>query len=185
QSLSLFAGAKRANLAARVGYQFDIGPSTFEQENSSFTDRQDAVLLGVSGRYPLGRTVVFASAESYLTLNAKTNGMSYDLGDLYGLNGGVGYDLGFGEIGAALTFRYRTDGKTVAAVDDQAFSVTTPSGYQFGIAPYVTVSPGSSPFSFYVKGGVQDEYRDYSLSITGENDLAPHLGATFGVVYGL
>lgn len=185
QSMTLFGELKMSAISARLGYHFDVGPdpdaSNSRREN---TDRQNAVLLGTSARLPLGAIALFGGVDAYLTQKNEANNLTYDQGNLYGVNGGFGYDLGFGEIGAAVTFRYRTEGTTVIAVGDQAFNATRPSGYHIGIAPYINVSPNSAPFSLYVKGGVQDEYRDYTVSLAGESDFAPHMGATVGLVYG-
>ena len=186
QNFTVFAEFLRPVIAARVGYQFDLGPGTdIAGDRRENTDRQDALLLGVSGRYGYGSLIVFARADAHLPFAGENDNLSYDAGDLYGVGAGVGYRFGVTEIGAAVTYRHRTDGTVLGSAAGQTYTSAMPAGYHVGIIPYVSVSPWGSSFSAYVKGGVQDEYLDYTLSITGENDFAPRVGATFGFTYGL
>lgn len=186
QNLTLYAEYLKPVFSARIGYQLDLGPSPdLADERRENTDRQNAVLLGVSGRRTYGALIVFARIDAHLPITRQDGELSYDAGDLYGIGAGLGYRFGFTEVGAAFTYRYRMDGTIPGVADGQAYTSAMPTGYHVGIVPYVSVSPWGPALSAYVKGGVQDEYLDYTLSLTGENDLAPWVGATFGFTYGL
>ncbi len=183
QNATLFCNLSSSMVGARLGFMYDFGPEPNLLENErENTDRQHAIVLSVNGRHPLGALVLLAGAEGFLTLDGEEFGAKFDEGDVYGLHAGAGYDFGFGEIGAALTYRLRTDGDNVRVLEGQVFTIPSEAGFHVGLAPYLNIAPQGSPYTFYVKGGVQDEYRDYTLSLIGENDFAPHLGATFGVM---
>ncbi len=186
QNVTVFTQIASACMAGRFGFLLDVGPepnlAADEREN---TDRQNAFLLSLAGEHVMEAVRLFGGAEGFFTLDNKEGGQTYDEGDTYAFQAGAGYRFGFGEIGAALTYRYRTDGDNIGVVagTSQVFLDERNAGHHIGIAPYLNIAPAGAPYLFYAKGGVQDEYEDYTLSIAGKNDFAPKLGLTAGMIY--
>jgi hypothetical protein len=186
QNLLVFTEVRNNNIAARVGFLTDVGPDPDTAQNErETTDRQHAFLLGASGRYPSGSMVLFGGLEGFFTLASREAGMLYDAGDIYGLHAGAGYRFSIGEVGLAVTYRYRSEGEHVSVASNLVSLDASDAGYHVGLAPYVNISPKGARYTMFFKGGVQDEYRDYTLSVVGKNDHAPHMGGTVGIVYNL
>ena len=201
QNLTLFGELNAPAYALRAGYLFDLGPepdaAEGERENS---DRQDALLLGVSGQYRQPSFRLFGGFDYFLTfeeeetatLNGAEATVTQDHGDVYKLHGGAGLRLGESfELGAALIYRIKSEGSLneTAGGDMEASFPGQPNPYgdsqALSIAPYLNYTAADSPLQLYVKGAVQREYYDYGYALAGSNDIAPQLGVTAGVVLGI
>jgi hypothetical protein len=184
QALTLFARGKSRLFSVRGGFQFDLGdePDLAAGERE-VSDRQNAVLLGATAHYPLSdRIRVYGGVDGWFTLENEENDLTYDEGNTYAAQLGADFELIPSlALGAALTYRYRTGGSVDA--ENAGLDVETESGYNLGIGPYVNFDPPGLPLTLYLKGGVRDEYRDFSFSIAGENEFAPRAGATLGAAY--
>ena len=203
QNLALFGELNAPQYALRVGYLFDLGPepngAEEERENS---DRQDALLLGVSGQYQQPSFRLFGGFDYFLTFEGEETAtlptgseveVSYDQGDVYKLHGGAGLRFAQNfELGAALIYRVKSEGvldETQGGDIDPAAFAGAPNPYGdsqvLSIAPYLSYTAVDSPLQLYVKGAVQREYYDYGYALAGDNDIAPQLGVTAGVVVGI
>lgn len=199
QNLTLFAELDAPVYTVRAGYLFDLGPDPdIQAEQRPNSDRQDAITLGASGQYEQASFRVFGGFDAFFTLEQEgiTTGleqeMTFDEGDVYALHGGGGFQFGNQfEIGAALIFRVKSAGGVEGLEDETVAAVFLgqPNPYDnssaLSIAPYVTYRAADSPFQVYLKGAVQREYYDYGYTVAGTNDIAPRLGAAFGIQFGL
>ena len=184
QALTLFTQAKTRFFSLRGGFQFDLGPDpNLAEGEREVSDRQNAILLGVTGNYPLSdRFRVYGGVDGWFTLENEEDNVTYDEGDSYAAQVGADFEIIPAlALGAALTYRYRTEAS--GEIDGTEVEEVEGSGYHFGIAPYVNYAPAGLPLTLYLKGGVRDEYRDFSFSLAGENEFAPTAGATLGAVY--
>ena len=198
QNLTLFGKISRPAYTLRGGYLFDLGPEAEDAEDYENTDQQNAVLLGLSGKYPFTNTVrFFGGVDYFLTLKGDDNDVEFDEGDLIALHAGVGYNFGVAEIGVTGLYRINTEGEYDGTDGDDVGTVleggvVTPgtpniyaSGNSFGLVPYLNYTPQDANFQVTLKGAVQTEYFDYGYTVAGKNDIAPRLGFTLGVKYGL
>ena len=200
QNLTLFGEINRPAYTLRGGYLFDLGTEdeADDAEDYANTDQQNAVLLGISGKYPFMNTVrFFGGADYFLRLKGDENGAEFNEGDLIALHAGVGYNFGVAEIGVTGLYRINTEGEYDGTDGDDIGTVLeggeiipgTPniyaSGNSFGLVPYLNYTPRDANFQVTLKGAVQTEYFDYGYTVAGKNDIAPRLGFTVGVKYGL
>jgi hypothetical protein len=212
QQLTLFAEATGPVFGARAGYQFDLGPALetgevvilndasnarqAESDDRENSDRQDAVVLGLSARHPFMGLRVFGGFDYFLLLEneggfeigGEPEERVYDQGNITSLRLGAGYRLLEAlEVGLTGLLRFNSEGR-VEGLDDFPPELGQQSefesGYVFGLVPHVTYAPPGSPVQVSLRGAVQREYYDYGYSIVGESDIAPRLGVTLGVVYG-
>ena len=202
QNVTVFAEIMAPTYRLRGGYLRDLGPERdveFSADGVSGvrpnTDEQDAIILGFQGQYPTGSARVFGGADYFLTLPGESDlfdagaDVEYDYGDILNLHAGVGIPIGTAsEVGVAVLYRINTEGEIDDLDVEDADELGEPNRFRSGnllsLAPYITFSQPGSGVQFYVKGAVQREYHDYGLSILGENDFAPRIGGTLGVVYG-
>lgn len=205
QNVSVFGELMAPNYRLRAGYLYDLGPEIdFEPSEDVLggtrdnTDEQDAILLGVSGQLPTGSVRLFGGADYFLTLQGEGDPfgnlgeeVEYDYGDILSLHAGVGFPLGSAsEIGVTVLYRINTEGDVEGQNLDDIDQARPDRPNQFrsgnllSVVPYITFAQPGSNVQFYLKGAVQREYYDYGFSILGENDFAPRIGATLGVVYG-
>ena len=203
QNVAVFAEIMAPTYRLRAGYFRDLGPE-IELEPSATelggtrdnTDEQDAIILGFQGQYPTGNARLFGGADYFLTLQGEGDPLGslgedveYDYGDILNLHAGIGFPFGSGsEIGVTVLYRINTEGDVENLDLDDLDSPDRPNQFRSGnllsVVPYVTFAQPGSNVQFYLKGAVQREYHDYGFSILGENDFAPRIGATLGVVYG-
>ena len=199
QNVTVFGELMAPNYRIRGGFIYDLGPEIDllegQRENS---DEQHAILIGAAVQYPSGSARLFAGADYFLTLQGEADPfgnldgeVEYDYGDILNLHAGVGFPLGAAsEIGVAVLYRINTDGEvegfSLGDIDGDFLGRPNQfrSGNLLSVVPYVTFAQPDSNVQFYLKGAVQREYYDYGFSILGENDFAPRIGATLGVVYG-
>ena len=203
QNVTVFAELMAPTYRLRVGYLYDLGPEIEFEPSATVlggtrdnTDEQDAILLGAALQYPSGSARLFAGADYFLTLQGEGDPfgnldgeVEYDYGDILNLHAGVGFPFGAAsEVGVAVLYRINTDGEvegfSLGDIDQPDRPSQFRSGNLLSVVPYVTFAQPGSNVQFYLKGAVQREYYDYGFSILGENDFAPRIGATLGVVYG-
>ena len=193
QNLTLFGKISRPAYTLRGGYLFDLGPEAEDADEYENTDQQNAVLLGLSGKYPFTNTVrFFGGVDYFLTLKGDDNEVEFDEGDLIALHAGAGYNFGVAEIGVTGLYRINTEGNVGDVDGDDGAFPSQPgspniyaSGNSFGLVPYINYTPQGANYQVTLKGAVQTEYFDYGYTVAGKNDIAPRLGFTLGVKYGL
>ncbi len=191
QNLSVYGEIAQPAYKLRAGYFFDLGPEAGGADELENTDMQNAVMLGISGQYPTETFRLFAGLDYFITLKGELDdGTEFDTGDVAVVHAGAGFRIiPSAEIGATLLYRINTEGElgdlSGGDVDANGAPNEFAGGNSVGIAPYVTYAPMNSPYQFYVKGAVQREYYDYGYTVAGENDIAPRLGFTVGLIYGL
>ncbi|MEO1727167.1 MAG: hypothetical protein AAFR95_09065, partial [Bacteroidota bacterium] len=105
------------------------------------------------------------------------------INDLLVFKAGLGFRVSFFEIGAALQLRTQLDETFVSdgfASASLATATPTPAsgGHQGSILPYLIIRPPNFPAALSLKGGVQNEYADYGLSLGGANDFKTNFGFT-------
>ncbi len=197
QNLTIFGEIAEPTYSLRAGYFFDFGPEAEEEDEYDNSDGQNAVLLGISGEYPTRNFRLFAGLDYFLTLKGERevgdNTIEYDIGDIAVVHGGAGFRLSPSmELGLTLLYRINREGEVGDISGDDIPPTETAggpneyaSGNSIGLVPYLTYAPVGRPYQVYIKGAVQREYYDYGYTIAGENDIAPRLGFTVGLVYGL
>ena len=202
QNVTVFAEIMAPNYRLRGGYLRDLGPEGDLDVSADGvggkrpnTDEQDALILGFSLQYPSGSARLFAGADYFLTFEGEADvfntgsDVQYDYGDILNLHAGVGVALGAAsEVGVTVLYRINTEGEIDNQDVEDADVPGEPNQFRTGnllsVVPYITFAQPGSNVQFYLKGAVQREYHDYGFSILGENDFAPRIGATLGVVYG-
>ena len=203
QNVTVFGELMAPNYRLRAGFIYDLGPEIEFEPSATVlggtrdnTDEQDAILLGAAFQYPTEAARLFAGADYFLTLEGESDpfgnlggDVQYDYGDILNLHAGVGFPFGSAsEIGVTVLYRINTEGDVEGLGLDDVDQPDRPSQFRSGnllsVVPYVTFAQPEANVQFYLKGAVQREYHDYGFSILGENDFAPRIGGTLGVVYG-
>lgn len=212
QNLTFFGEIAQPTYRLRAGYFLDLGNEpdradvTDDRANS---DEQDAVLLGLSAQRPSDDLRLYAGLDYFITLKTERDflvdpatgtvaELEYDEGDVAILHAGVGYRITPTlEVGVTALYRINTEGEVENPLgdgdvdgDDNPFaSASGPNefagGNTLGFVPHVTYAPVGTGYQIYLKGAVQREYFDYGYTVLGESDIAPRLGFTLGVEYGI
>lgn len=190
QSALLFAEMKASQVSFRTGYHFDLGPALLG-DDLPLSDRQNAVMLGLAGNFPVSTLTFFGRVDTHLTLSNTEEGrnsqnqpadFTYDQGNHFLFSTGVSYAFTSAEVGMALHYRYRTKGTfTLPDGDD----TTNESGHHLSIIPYVVFSPVQLPLELQAKLAVQDEYGDFGIALAGINTVVTRAALTLSAVFSL
>ncbi|MEL7360880.1 MAG: hypothetical protein AAFN13_02305 [Bacteroidota bacterium] len=173
------------------------------RSNFNSTDLQDAIFFGADFDYPADWFRIFGGVDYFLLLDGEEDVIETDLdptsgtfgqqsqgveeldgiNDLLVFKAGLGFRVSFFEIGAALQLRTQLDETFVSdgfASASLATATPTPAsgGHQGSILPYLIIRPPNFPAALSLKGGVQNEYADYGLSLGGANDFKTNFGFT-------
>lgn len=181
QNLTVFGEIERPVYTLRLGYLQDLGSEPESADERPNTDLQSAIQLGGSAHTWTGSVRLFGGADYFLTLPYDADGVDIDHGDVAHLQAGAGYNFGAAEVGLALLYRVNREGTPEPDSPDREFS----SGYVLGATPYLTYAPIGGNYQVSIKGALQREHHDYGFSLLGRNDIAPRLGLTVGVIYGI
>ncbi len=175
QNVRPYAHLSGDAFVATLGYLRDIGANQDDAEADDVnTDGQDAVWLGLSGRYEVGPAAVFAGGDAFLTRPVTrapaTGPAEFDFGDVYVVHGGAAVRSRMVELGVRVQYLTSTESSTQAGSGDTRRA-------QVGLTPYLRIDPEGDPVHFALmmgaRGGLNQEYAPFGITLGGRSVPAP------------
>jgi hypothetical protein len=197
QNLTLSAALDAPRYTLRASYLFDLGPTADNIEINAGdywnSDQRDALRLDAVGRFASGVGYRLTGGASYVATTTRDNSAA-PRPDVLRLKAGLSFRSSDNfEVGAMLLSRselpsllHDEDSDSIVFSDGlTGFLGPLERGRVLSVVPYAAYHAEDAPLQLRIKAGFQGEYFDYGYSFWGRDEIAPGLGVTAGITYGI